>query len=89
MFSDQFLHYFNFFFSIQDRETGISRRSDVSLCKNPLGICVAIIYHLSKFEKIKITQKELGKIARTTETTVRTRYREIKKFLAMNKKNSP
>ncbi len=34
MFSDQILHYFNFFFKIQDRETGISRRSDVSLCKN-------------------------------------------------------
>ncbi|GAH54033.1 unnamed protein product [marine sediment metagenome] len=68
MFSDQFLHYFNFFFKIQDRETEISRRSDVSLCKNPLGVCVAIIYYLSKFEKIKITQKELGKIGKGGES---------------------
>ena len=44
---------------------------------------------LSKLEKIKITQKELGKLTGTTDVTVRNQYKEIKKILSMNKKKSP
>ncbi|TXT61657.1 MAG: Transcription initiation factor IIB [Promethearchaeota archaeon] len=48
--------------------------------KDPKGICAGAIYFACKARNINITQKELADAVGVTEVTLRSRYKEMKKF---------
>jgi len=49
--------------------------------KAPTGVACATIYISSLLIGEKRTQREIGEVARTTETTIRSRIRELEKYL--------
>ena len=65
----------------------ICKRSKITIGKDPKGFAAAIVYYAyticNKKKEItcKISQKELAKINSTTEVTIRTRCKEIKKCI--------
>jgi transcription initiation factor TFIIB len=54
-----------------------------SVGKDPKGIAAAAIYISSEAEKMKITQAKLAKIAAITDVTLRTRNKELNRFISL------
>lgn len=52
--------------------------------KDPCGLGAAIIYLSALFAGEKVTQREISNVSNLTETTIRSRFREIRKYLAFN-----
>jgi len=49
--------------------------------KDPKGLCAGALYLISKLENRQITQKEISRVTGVTEVTLRSRYKELLKFL--------
>jgi len=51
--------------------------------KDPKGFCAGALYFASKIKNVCITQKEIAKIAGITEVTLRSRYKELLKYIKL------
>ncbi len=49
--------------------------------KDPKGLCAGALYLLSKLANRQITQKEISRVTGVTEVTLRSRYKELIRFL--------
>ncbi len=49
--------------------------------KDPKGLCAGALYLLSKLANREITQKEISRVIGVTEVTLRSRYKELIRFL--------
>jgi transcription initiation factor TFIIB len=54
-----------------------------SVGKDPKGIAAAAIYISAEAEKMKITQAKLAKIAAITDVTLRSRNKELNRFISL------
>ena len=52
--------------------------------KNPAGVTAAALYIASIFEKIKVSQKTLSEASGVTEVTIRSRCKELTKYLKLS-----
>ena len=52
--------------------------------RGPMGVAAAAVYIASVLTGERRTQKEVADVAGVTEVTIRNRYRELKKALALN-----
>jgi len=66
---------------VMEKILEVSNSSERFAGKAPTGIACATIYISSLLIGEKRTQREIGEAARTTETTIRSRIRELEKYL--------
>ena len=57
--------------------------------KGPTGMAAAALYIAAIMNGISLTQRELAKAADVTEVTVRNRYKELDKILALGLRSKP
>ena len=58
-----------------------SKKSGIQFGKNPNGLAAAAVYLACKEKKVKQTQKEISRLAETSELSLRQRRDEIQKIL--------
>jgi len=52
--------------------------------KDPKGLCAGAIYLVAKLKNKKISQKEISRVVKVTEVTLRSRYKDILNTLCFN-----
>ena len=54
---------------------------EISVGKDPMSLCAALLYVLCKKNRQDVTQADIAKAAGTTEVTIRKRFKDLEAIL--------